>query len=190
MKLLVLLANGCEEVEALTVVDLLRRAQIEVCMVSVEDSKTIVGSHGITFMADAFFKDFDHQEYDGVYLPGGLPGAKVLEENKEVIQMVRQMFQQNRLISAICAAPVVLEKAGILKNRSVTCYPGFEKRILEGKVEKKAVVVDRNIITGRSVGAAMELGIALISYLLGENRGQEIGSQCLAYEREMDETGR
>lgn len=184
MEILVLLADGCEEVEALTVVDLLRRANISVCMASVSNSKKIIGSHGIEFYADELFQNVILKDFSGVFLPGGLPGTHTLRHNSDVIQVIRDLYKKGLLVSAICAAPVVLEKAGILTGKSVTCYPGFETMITEGTVISKKVVVDGNIITGQSVGTAFEFGVQLIVYLKGEQAGQEIREQCLFKENE------
>lgn len=179
MEILVLLANGCEEVEALAVVDLLKRAGISVCMASVTKDRKITGSHGIIFEADQLLQDAVQREYAGVFLPGGLPGANTLAEDRTVRKLLQDMNEKELLISAICAAPVVLEKAGILKNKQVTCYPGFERVIQEGLVVDASVVKDGHIITGRAVGAAFELGLSLIDYLKGKKEREKIRSQCL-----------
>ena len=182
MEILVLLANGCEEVEALAVVDLLKRAGVSVCMASVTGDRKITGSHGIVFEADLLLQEAVKREYAGVFLPGGLPGANTLAEDRTVRKLLQDMNERELLISAICAAPVVLEKAGILKNRKVTCYPGFEQVIQDGTVVDASVVKDGHIITGRAVGAAFDLGLSLIDYLKGNVEREKIRSQCLIEE--------
>ena len=182
MEILVLLANGCEEVEALAVVDLLKRAEISVCMASITGDKKIVGSHGITFWADHLLQDVLNKEYAGVFLPGGMPGAEKLGNDPNVLMQLRKMNQKELLISAICAAPVVLEKAGILSGKRVTCYPGFEQRFQDGTVVDANVVKDGHVITGRSVGAAFELGLKLIEFLKGKEMSDSIRRQCLIEE--------
>lgn len=183
MEILVLLANGCEEVEALAIVDLLKRAEFSVCMASITGTKEIVGSHGITFLANQLLQDVLNKDYAGVFLPGGMPGAQNLGNDPAVLDLLQKSNQKELLISAICAAPVVLEQAGILDGKRVTCYPGFEQRFQDGTVVDANVVEDGHVITGRAVGAAFELGLCLIRYLKGEEISNTIRRQCLIEEK-------
>ena len=163
MKVVVFLADGFEEVEALTVVDYLRRVNIEVDMVSITDDKKVKGAHGIEVSADKVIADIDADGYDGLVIPGGMPGATNLRDDERVISMVKTMNEASKMIAAICAGPIVLDKAGIIKNRRVTSYPGFEDQLKEVIYKEVAVVRDRNIITSR--GPAFYISKNLIIFM-------------------------
>lgn len=165
-KVVVLLATGFEEVEAFTVVDYLRRAEIEVNMVSIQESLQVEGSHGIIVLADMGLEQIqDIEEYDAVILPGGMPGTVNLRENNRVIAMVQEMYKREKLVAAICAAPTVLAKAEILKGREVTSYPGLEEYFKDAIYQDSKVVVDDNIITSQSASTAVDFALELIALL-------------------------
>ena len=150
MKVIVFLANGFEEVEALTVVDYLRRMDIEAEMVSITNDRKVIGSNIFQVLEDISFDEIgDVDLYEGVVIPGGLPGATNLRGNSKVIEIVRSMHQNNKLTAAICAGPIVLEEAGIIEGRKVTSYPGFEDQLSGGIYQEEGVVRDGNIITAR-----------------------------------------
>ncbi len=173
-KVLVILADGFEEIEAVTPIDVLRRAGLEVTLAGVS-GKTITGAHGIKFQTDVTLDEYKGLP-DAVILPGGLPGAKNLGESKKVGELVRQMNSQKKLIGAICAAPaLVLAPAGILNGRKATCYPGFEKNFPPPvSFSGERVVVDEHIITSRGPGSALEFALELVEQLAGKEKAQTL----------------
>lgn len=158
-----LLANGFEEVEALTVVDILRRAEIDVQTVSIYNSKTVTGGHGIAVTADITLSEM--KEGDMVFLPGGMPGVTNLEADKNVIQVLKDYEKNGKYIAAICAAPSILGHLGILKGKKAACYPGFEKDLIGAEVVFDKVVRDRKVLTSRGAGTAAELAFSIVSLL-------------------------
>ncbi|MGL4772209.1 MAG: DJ-1 family glyoxalase III [Clostridium sp.] len=160
----VLLENGFEEIEALTVVDILRRGNIPCDMVSVQGDGQVTGSHNITVKVDRSFGN-DLKEYDLIVLPGGMPGSRNLKNNPNVIELVKYFNENNKLIGAICAAPIVLGEAGVVKNKRVTSYPGFKEEIGECNYVEEKVVVDGNIITSRGPATSMEFSYKLMELL-------------------------
>ncbi len=161
----VLFAEGLEEVEALTVVDLLRRAQIACDIVALADTDRVTGSHGITVFADKCFSKTDFDIYDGIILPGGMPGTRHLAEDERVLSLLQHFYQAGKLTAAICAAPTVLSKAGLLEGRRAVCYPGTETQLSGAIVSKDPIAEDGSIITGRGVGTAIPFALALVRYL-------------------------
>ncbi len=175
-KLGVFMADGCEEIEALTVVDICRRAGIEVAMISITGEKIVKGAHEIHFETDipAEFMDFDM--LDGIVLPGGMPGTLNLGANKYVLQTIVDLNIKGKLVSAICAAPSVLGEAGLLKGKTATSYPGFEEKLVGALVSEDAVVVDGNIITSRGMGTAIPFALAIVEYLLDKETADKLGA--------------
>ncbi|MBF6626340.1 DJ-1/PfpI family protein [Aerococcaceae bacterium zg-BR9] len=168
-KFLVLLADGFEEIEALTPVDYLRRAGIEVDTASITEQLQVTGSHKITVLADKLLQDVTVDDYEGIYLPGGLPGATNLRDNDTVIELVQAFNQQEKLVTAICAAPIVLEKAGVIDGKNVTSFPSFSGELTSAKhyVDGEIVVTDGNIVTGRGAAIAIYESFKIIELLLG-----------------------
>ncbi|MGI6371616.1 MAG: DJ-1 family glyoxalase III [Caldicoprobacterales bacterium] len=180
MKVIVFLANGFEEVEALTVVDYLRRMDIEAEMVSITNDRKVIGSHNIPVLADKTIEEIGNVDlYEGVVIPGGLPGATNLRGNSKVIEIVRSMHQNNKLTAAICAGPIVLEEAGIIEGRKVTSYPGFEDQLSGGIYQEEGVVRDGNIITARGPALAVYFAIKIVEYFLGEEKAKELQRNIL-----------
>lgn len=177
-KVAVLLAEGFEEIEALTVVDVIRRAG-EVCdLVSIQKN-SVLGAHNIEVKADKIISD-DIKTYDMVVLPGGLPGATNLQKDSKVIELIRYFNQNKKYIAAICAAPIVLAEAGIIKNKDITAYPGFEEYFEDANyIETQDVVVDGNIITSRGPATALEFSYRLLEKL--ENNSAEKLKQGMMY---------
>ncbi len=169
-KVLLILAQGHEEVEAVTQVDLLRRANIEVTVAGL-GSTEITGAHNITIKADILLEEFSG-DIDGVILPGGMPGTTWLAESETVLNIVRNANEKGFLCAAICAAPLVLDKAGILEGKNYTCYPGVEEKIGSGTFTKDPVVQDINIITGSGVGTAISFALKMIEYLLSKGEAE------------------
>ena len=175
-KTLIMLAEGFEEVEALTVVDLLRRAEIGCDMVAVADAAQVTGSHGITVRADRKFSEAAFGEYDGVILPGGMPGTKNLAADERVLDLLRSFHAWGKLTAAICAAPTVLAKAGVLEGRSAVCYPGMEEQLTGAKVRFDPVAVDGSVITSRGLGTAIPFALAIVEYLDSSERAQTLAN--------------
>ena len=151
-KVCVLLADGFEEIEGLTVVDLLRRAKIYVDTVSIMDDYIVHGAHGINVQTEDLFDEVDFEEFDMVVLPGGMPGTLNLKEHDGVRYVVKQYAKEGRFVGAICAAPTILKSLGLLEGRRATCYPGVEDEMENVILTETAVVVDDNIITSQGVG--------------------------------------
>lgn len=173
MKVLVFLAEGFEEVEALTVVDFLRRADIEVDTVSISE-KTVKGAHDIIVTADMLLEEVKSVgTYHAVVIPGGIPGATNLRDNDRVIEIVKSMNEDDKLLAAICAGPIVLEKAGVLDGRDVTSYPDFEGEFQDCHYIEASIVKDGNIITGRGPALAADFAIEIIAYLQEDRKIKE-----------------
>ena len=125
----IFIADGCEEVEALTVVDIVRRAKLEIDMISINGTKQVTSSRNVTFMTDTTKEEADFSAYDGIILPGGMPGTVHLGEDDTVSQVIREFAKEGKLVAAICAAPSVLGQAGILNGKKAACHPGFEEKL-------------------------------------------------------------
>lgn len=172
---LVLLAEGFEEIEALTPVDLLRRAGCVVETVSITKEHMVTGSHGIAVQADLTADQIAvDAPFDLVLLPGGMPGAKNLDQSLLVDQLLVSAIKQDAVISAICAAPLVLGKRGLLACKRATCYPGFEAELRGAEVENTGVSVDGKIITASAMGEAEEFALALITALCGAEKAEQV----------------
>ena len=171
-KVAVILANGFEEIEALTVVDVLRRANISCDMVGFEEQVT--GSHDIQVTADRVF-DGDLSDYDLVVLPGGMPGSANLRDNQALISEIQAFNQEGKKISAICAAPIALHQAGVLKDKHFTCYDGVQEQITDGIYQKETVVVDGNLTTSRGPSTALAFAYELVDQLGGDAESLRVG---------------
>ena len=165
---LIILAEGFEEVEALTTVDLLRRANVRCDMVSLGDTDHVTGSHGITVEADRKLSQLNPGEYDGLILPGGMPGTKNLAGDERVLRLLRLFHTEGKLTAAICAAPTVLAKAGLLVGKTAVCYPGMEEQLTGSKTGTGSVAVDGTVITSRGLGTAIEFALAIVRYYEGD----------------------
>lgn len=171
---LVLLANGFEEVEALFPVDLLRRAGLTVKTVGIS-GKVAEGSHGIRVECDITPDEIDYNDVEAVILPGGLPGTENLDKSAVTNKLLDTVMRRGGHIGAICAAPSVLGRRGLLKNKRATCYPGFERELFGAdRTRNDAVSTDGNITTARSVGVAKEFAKELVRVLCGEEKLREI----------------
>ena len=177
-RVLVPLAEGFEEIEAITVVDLLRRAGIEVHTASL-DGPQVTGSHGITVLADEALDAVAATDCDMIVLPGGMPGAEHLRNDARIISLLRRYAADGRYTAAICAAPSVLAHAGLLEERAATSFPGFlHADSAPGiRLRDDAVVVDGKVVTSRGAGTAMEFGLALIELLEGAEVRQRVAER-------------
>lgn len=174
MSILVPLAEGFEEIEAVTVIDVLRRGGIDVCPVSISKSANVLGSRGITVTADRIWDDIDWKSFDGIVLPGGGEGTKNLAADPRIAEVVRAFDKTGKLVAAICAAPMVLGFAGILRGRKATCYPSCEGPLGDAYVSDRKVVEDGNLITGQGPGTAMDFALALVRKLAGEQTAKSV----------------
>lgn len=173
-----LLAQGFEEVEAVTPADFLRRAGIEVRLVGI-GRRLVEGGHGIRIQADAEIDELSG-EIQGLILPGGMPGAANLAASKKALALIRRLHEQGRLVAAICAAPaVVLEPAGILAGRKATCFPDFQDRLKSCTFVEDRVVVDGHIVTSRGAGTAAEFAVKLIEFIAGKQKAEEVYRRTL-----------
>lgn len=180
MRVIVFLADGFEEVEALTTVDYLRRMDIEAETVSITQNKEVKGAHDIPVLSDKKIDQIDNvDQYDGVVIPGGLPGATNLRDNPKVIDIVKRVNGNQKLTAAICAGPIVLERAGIIGGKKITSYPGFEDQLSGGIYQEQSVVRDGNIITARGPALAVDFAIEIVKYLLGEGKADELKAGIL-----------
>ena len=163
----VFFADGFEEIEAFTPVDVMRRAGLNVEMVSVTPDEIVVGAHAIPVLCDKNIVNCDFSDAAMLLLPGGMPGAATLGESKELAKALEGFAEQQKPIAAICAAPMVLGKLGILKGKKATCYPGFEQYLEGATYTASLVEKDGNIITGKGPGAAMGFAMAIVELLKG-----------------------
>lgn len=173
-KVYVFFADGFEEIEGLTVVDMLRRVNVETVMVSINKTKTVTGAHGIVITADGVFEDYTYEDGTMAVLPGGMPGTNHLMAHEGLKKVLFSYHKEKKYLAAICAAPSVLGMNGLLAGRHATCYPGFEEKLLDAKALPDAVVMDGNLITSRGMGTAIPFGAALVSVLVGEEKAEEL----------------
>lgn len=179
-KVVVLLANGFEEIEAVTLIDVLRRGNLEVFVVSLRRSLEVKGANGIVIKADIFLKDINLDKMDMLVLPGGVEGTFTLATNDEVQDLIKKANKENKLISAICAAPIALHTAEVLP-KNFTCYPLVSEKIKQdGYTDKQNVIEEGNIITSKGPATAMDLGLYLVKKIQGEEMYQEIKEGLLA----------
>lgn len=178
----VFLAEGFEEIEGLTVVDILRRAGIAVVTISIMGKKEVYGSHNIGVLADALFEEVDFEEYEGVVLPGGMPGTTNLGSHPGVADVVKFFAKNGKLVAAICAAPSVLGQAGVLAGKKAACYPGFENKLDGAQAVYEEVAEDGNIITSRGMGTAIPFGLRLAAYLTTEEKAKEL-AEAIIYQQ-------
>ena len=171
---LIHLADGFEEIEAISVVDVLRRAEIEVKTVSIMGKKEVLGAHNISVIADVLYEDVDYAGADMIILPGGQPGADNLNRSDELKKQIRGFYQQGKMLAAICAAPLVFGNTGILKGKRATCYPGYEKQLTGATYTNADIEIDNNIITGKGPGVALKFSLILVEKLLGKGKADEI----------------
>ena len=173
-RVLVPLAKGFEDIEAVTVVDVLRRGGVEVVTASISDSVEVESAHGIAVKADALFRDVSGGEYDAIVLPGGGEGTENLRHCEPLIVRLRRQNEERRLICAICAAPVVLVEAGVAEEgRHMTCYPSMMLE-LDRSYVNVPVVADGNLITGQAPGSAMLFALVILQTLVGEAKTRKI----------------
>jgi 4-methyl-5(b-hydroxyethyl)-thiazole monophosphate biosynthesis len=178
-KVIIALADGFEETEAVVPADILKRAEIEVVLAGI-GSDSVTGAHGIVFRADTVFRGYD-DSVDAIILPGGMPGAENLAGSAELKRALIRMNAEKRIVAAICASPaVVLSPAGLLNGRKATCYPGMEKSFpLEVEHSRESVVTDGNIITSQGPATAFDFGLKIAFELAGEAKAAMVAEHML-----------
>lgn len=181
-KILVCLAGGFEEMEAITITDVLRRAELEAVTVSFTGDLRVTGSHGITVLADQLSENTLFDEYAMIILPGGMPGAKNLKENEMLGQKILQFYDQGKSLAAICAAPMVLGELGILSGKSATCYPGYQQYLRGAHFKSQPVVEEGEILTANGPGAAVPFALKIVEKYRGREVAEMIGKKMMVAE--------
>mgnify|MGYP003269342509 FL=1 len=176
-KVNVYLADGFEEVEGLTVVDLLRRAGIETDMVSIMGRKEITGARKIPVLADKLFEEQDNP--DVIVLPGGMPGTLHLKAHEGLADLIRKANKEGKLLAAICAAPTIYGEMGLLEGKNATCYPGMEDKLLGANWQEQPVVVDGSFVTSRGVGTAIAFALTLVTILKDEETAKSLANSIV-----------
>ena len=179
MKVIVPLAEGFEEIEFSTIVDILRRAGIAVTVAGLKEG-VIEGAHGIRLTPDTLIDKVDADDFNVIVLPGGYPGYVNLGTSEKVLKLVTEMHERNKYVTAICAAPSVLAKAGVIQGKRATIFPGMEDTLAGAQHSQERVVVDGRIITSQGPGTAMEFAIKLVEVLVGKNKAEEVTRSVLA----------
>jgi len=180
MKVLVPLAPGFEEIEAVTIIDVLRRASIIVTTAHLSGSP-VTGSHNITISADTDIKTVSAADFQCIVLPGGMPGSENLKNNTAIISLVQKIHASGGIVAAICAAPLVLGHAGVLQNKNATCYPGFEATMKGAQCRNEPVVADGNIVTGRGAGCALPFALKLVELIKDKKTSDDLKEGMQVY---------
>lgn len=171
---MIFLATGFEEIEGLMVVDLLRRAKLNIQMVSITGDIMVTGSHGITVKADALIEDVDFSQTDAFVLPGGMPGTRNLQAHNLLNKELKKANEEGKLLCAICAAPLVLGNNHILEGKNACCYPGFEEELLGATINENPVTHDGNTITSRGLGTAIAFAAEIIATLCDKETAKQV----------------
>ncbi len=178
-KIAIFFATGFEEIEALTVVDILRRAEESVEMVSITGERRVTSSHGVEVTADKVFSEVNFDETDVIVLPGGMPGTKNLEAFAPLMEQVDAFVKAGKLVTAICAAPSILGHRGHLKGKTACSFPTFEDHLEGADLKREPAVIDGNIITGRGMGAAIPFGLAILEKLQGKDAAEAMAEKIV-----------
>lgn len=179
-KIAVHLAEGFEEIEAISIIDVLRRAEFDVEVVSMNKSKEVNGAHEITVKADILFEDLDYDNIDMIVLPGGMPGAANLKAHIGLREQILNFNDTKKPLAAICAAPMVFGNLGLLKEKKATCYPGFEEELHGAIITGEAVEEAENIITGKGAGVAINFALKIVEKFKGKEVADELGVKMIA----------
>jgi len=177
-KTLVVLAEGFEETEAITIIDFLRRANIETCVASLYEV-WVTGSHDITIKSDQLLDEVASDDFDMIILPGGQPGTNNLKKSEKLINILQMYQQKDKYIAAICAAPTVLAAAGVAYGKNITSYPSVKSVFTHYNYLEKEVVVDGKIITSRGVGTAIDFSLELVKIIKGQDKAAELAKKIL-----------
>ena len=180
-KVALFIENGSEELEFIAPLDIMRRANLEVDLISANNEDFITSSHNVKILADKKIEEVNNiLDYDAIVIPGGMPGSTLLRDNKKIIEFYQKMYNSGKLVAAICAAPIVLSAAGITDDKEVTSYPGFDKEInYKNYNSEKAVVIDKNVITAQGPAVAILFGYEIVNYLLQDNTAEDVKKAML-----------
>lgn len=180
-KVALFIENGSEELEFIAPLDIMRRANLEVDLISANNEDFITSSHNVKIIADKKINEVNNiLDYDAIVIPGGMPGSTLLRDNKKIIEFYQTMYNSGKLVAAICAAPIVLSAAGITNDKEVTSYPGFDKEInYKNYNSNKAVVIDKNVITAQGPAVAILFGYEIVNYLLQDTTAEDVKQAML-----------
>lgn len=181
-KVAIFLADGFEEIEGLTVVDLLRRCNIEVTMISIMEGYEVVSAHNIKVVADKLFDEISYDDFDMLVLPGGGGGTQRLSEYEPLLKLIAEYDKAGKKLAAICAAPSVLGKCGVLNGKRACAYPGFEEHLLGATVTENEVEADGNVITSRGMGCSIPFALAIVESFLGSKVKEDL-KKTIIYEQ-------
>ncbi len=174
-------ATGFEEVEALTVVDILRRGGVDCKTVSVTGDYDVTSSHAVTVRADLLFEEQSLEDGDMLILPGGIPGTPNLKAHTGLDKLIRQYYEAGKYLAAVCAAPTVYGEKGLLQGRKATCFPGMESGLVGAEHREDKVVCDGQFITSRGMGTCIDFGLTLLAKLTDEANAQTVGKKIVYY---------
>jgi len=178
-KIAVHLAEGFEEIEAISIIDVLRRADFDVTVISITKSIEVCGAHDIIVKADSLFEDVDYKIIDMIVLPGGMPGAENLKAHGGLREQILNFNDSNKPLAAICAAPMVFGNLGLLKYKNATCYPGFEDELHGAIITGNDVEEADNIITGKGAGVAIQFALKIVEILKGKKLVDELSRKMI-----------
>lgn len=178
-KIAVHLANGFEEIEAVTIIDVLRRADIDVSVVSVTGKLEVTGAHHLKVLADSLFEQVNYDEFYMIVLPGGMPGAANLDAHAGLKEIIMKFNAGNKQLAAICAAPLVYGNLGILKGKQAVCYPGFENYLKGAEVLAIPVVESGNVLTGNGPGSAIKFALKIVEKAVSAEKANLVAKQML-----------
>ncbi|MEA4937774.1 MAG: DJ-1 family glyoxalase III [Paludibacter sp.] len=178
-RIFIFLADGFEEIEALAPVDVFRRAGMDVTTISINNDLYVRGAHDITIKADACFSDMDFNSEFLIFLPGGMPGAANLDNHVGLKKLIENQVDKGREIAAICAAPFVLGKMGLLKNKEAICYPGYEHLLKDARISSSAIVKSDNIFTAKGPGVAVAFALKIIENISGSKVAEQIAKAMI-----------
>lgn len=180
-KVYLFLATGFEEVEALTVVDILRRGGVDCKTVSVTGDYDVTSSHMVTVRADLLFDEADFSDGEMLVMPGGIPGTPNLKAHEGLAKLIRQYKEEGKNLAAVCAAPTIYGEMGLLEGKNATCFPGMEDGLIGANKLTDNVVCDGQFITSRGMGTCIDFGLALLARLTDQDKAQEIGKKIVYY---------
>lgn len=178
-KIAVHLAEGFEEIEAVSIIDVLRRAGLDVVTVSVTGRKMVSGSHRIRIEADQLFEEMDYGDTGMLILPGGMPGSKNLAAHEGLKKKILEFHRQSKPLAAICAAPLVFGQLDILDGKKATCYPGFEPYLRGAEITGRAVETSQHIITGKGAGVAVQFALEIVENFLGKEKADDLAEKMV-----------
>ena len=173
------LADGFEEIEAVTIIDVLRRAGLNAVTVSVTGNRMVKGSHQIEIKADFLFEEVDYNIGEMIILPGGMPGSKNLNEHEGLKSQIVAYHKAGKYLAAICAAPIVFGNLGILQGKRAVCYPGYETHLIGAEVRNTSYVIDDKVITGRGAGVALQFSLEIVRIMKGEEKAIQLRKAML-----------